>query len=62
MPVITFMSSAQVAAALAKDVRTIHRMVEDGTITPIGKMPGKTGAFLFDPTEIAALTPQESKE
>ncbi|HEY5201640.1 MAG TPA: helix-turn-helix domain-containing protein [Acidothermaceae bacterium] len=41
-------SSAQVAAKLGKDIRSVHRMVARGEIPTAGKMPGVRGAYLFD--------------
>jgi excisionase family DNA binding protein len=41
------LTSAQVARKLGKSVRTINRMAAAGNI-PADKMPGRTGAYLFD--------------
>lgn len=45
----------QVARLLGVNVRTVHRMVDDGRLTAAIKVPGRTGALLFDRTEIARL-------
>lgn len=34
---------------------SVTRLVEMGRLTPIRKFPGKTGAYLFDRAEVAAL-------
>jgi len=49
------LTSAQVADILGKSVRTIHRLAESGDLAPALKVPGKTGAFLFDPADVEAL-------
>lgn len=50
------MSTGEVAASPGKDVRTVHRMVESGELTPVAKMPGRTGAYLFDPKSVEPET------
>lgn len=55
MSAVTLVSTAEVAQRLGVDVRTVHRMVSEGTLTPAAKLPGKTGAYVFDPADIEAL-------
>lgn len=55
MSVITLLSTAEVATVLDKDVRTVHRMIDSGVLTPAFKLPGRTGAYVFDPATVAAL-------
>jgi hypothetical protein len=42
------LTTAQVAALLGKQPRTIQRHADAGLIPTIGKLPGRTGAYLFD--------------
>ena len=37
---------------------TLTRWAEDGTLTPIGKLPGKNGAFLFNRADVERLAVQ----
>jgi hypothetical protein len=48
-PMKAFLTSSQLADRLGVDRTTISRRVEAGTLTPAAKLPGKTGAWLFDP-------------
>jgi excisionase family DNA binding protein len=41
------LSAAQVAELLGKSVRTVQRLAEDGEIRA-EKLPGTTGAYVFD--------------
>ena len=43
------------AELLGVSVRTVHRMVAQGMLTPAGKLPGNTGAYLFDEGDVLAL-------
>lgn len=45
---------AETARILGKSRATVKRWAADGTI-PAGKLPGKTGAYLFDRAAIQAL-------
>lgn len=49
MPNIT---TAEAARTLGVSVRTVHRMVNAGTLTPTMKLPGSTGAYLLDSAEV----------
>lgn len=52
--------TAEVARILRVDVRTVHRMADDGRLTPILKIPGRTGPYLFDPAEVEAYRNQRA--
>lgn len=56
------MTSAEVAAALDKSVKTVTRMVADGRLTPIKRLPGPRGAFLFNPGQVEAILANEPWE
>lgn len=45
----------QVAAQIDCSIRTVHRLVDSGSLTPAIKLPGSTGAYLFRPADVAAL-------
>jgi excisionase family DNA binding protein len=53
-----FMTSREVAAALGVSVRQVPRLIERGELTPVEKLPGRTGAYIFD---AAALTDDTEK-
>lgn len=48
-------TTAEVAALLGVDRRTVHRMVAAGTLSPTLKLPGRTGALLFARADVEAL-------
>lgn len=50
----TLATSPQVANQLGVSLRTVHRLVAAGRLTPAQKLPGPNGAFLFDPADIDA--------
>lgn len=49
------LTTAQAAERRSVHVRTIHRAVASGRLKPALKLPGDTGAYLFDPADIDAL-------
>ena len=53
----TLLNTKQVAEILEKSIRTVNRMAEGGDLPYIAKMPGPTGAYLFDRSEIERLRP-----
>jgi excisionase family DNA binding protein len=58
---VNLMTTAQVAERLSRDVRTVHRMVEDGRIEAT-KLPGETGAYLFEPAEVERVAAELAAE
>lgn len=50
------MTTTEVATLLGKQPRTIQRQADAGLLPTIAKLPGKTGAWLFDRDAIEALT------
>ena len=47
------LTAAEACAELGGiDRSTLTRWVQTGRITPARKLPGRTGAYLFDPTEV----------
>lgn len=55
MPETHYLTTSQVAAAKDVNVRTVARWVEAGHLTPAMRLPGDTGAMLFDPNDVEAL-------
>ena len=49
------MTASEVAAAFGRDTRTISRWTREGRLTPTTKLPGKTGAYIYDRAEIERL-------
>lgn len=50
-----YITTADAARMLGVHVATVSRMVASGRLLPAIKVPGKTGAFLFDPNDVAAV-------
>ncbi len=46
------MTAQQVAELMKVSLRTIHRMAEDGRLPIAQKLPGGTGAYLFDRADV----------
>jgi hypothetical protein len=46
------LTTAQVVDEYGSSRRTIGRRIADGELTPLMKLPGTTGAYLFDRAEI----------
>lgn len=49
------LTAPEVARRLGKSVRTVHRMAIAGSLPVAHKLPGPTGAFLFDPAAVEAI-------
>lgn len=45
-------TSSQAASQLGTTTRYIATLVQRGKLEPAGKLPGKTGAYLFDAAEV----------
>lgn len=46
------LSSAEVASTLGVSTSTVNRLVAAKELTPMMKLPGRTGAYLFEPQEV----------
>lgn len=53
------MSTSEAAEILGIAHRTLINRVESGTVTPAQKLPGKTGAYLFDRAYIEQIAADE---
>lgn len=51
----TLLSTLQACERIGFDRSTLSRWIKDGTARPAMRLPGKTGAYLFDPAEVARL-------
>jgi hypothetical protein len=49
------MSTAATATALKVSVRTVHRLVATGRLTPYVTGPGQTGGYLFATDDVQAF-------
>jgi excisionase family DNA binding protein len=61
MPATDTRTTAEVAAALGVHVKTVHRMVREGRLTPLLKVPGRTGAYIFTAEEAARVVAEQGK-
>lgn len=59
------LTTSQVAARLGISRNTVLQRVTYGRMVPVGQLPGKTGAYLFDAEQIntmaAAAAPTEKE-
>lgn len=55
-------TTTEVAKLLNRDARTVQRQATSGELPFVSKLPGTTGAFLFDRADIAALIPANTTE
>lgn len=51
----TLLATREAAERLGVDRRRIVRMVQSGTLKPVQKLPGETGAYLFAAADIERL-------
>jgi excisionase family DNA binding protein len=58
MPNLDLVTTAEVAAHLRVHVRTVHRMIASGKLTPVVKAPGPRGAYLFARKDVERLIPK----
>lgn len=56
------LTSVEAVAILQCDRSSISRWVASGRLTPVRKLPGQTGAFLFDKSDIEALRDELKSE
>jgi excisionase family DNA binding protein len=55
MPADNLIATLEAAQLLGVSVRTVHRMVAQGHLTPAAKVPGRTGAYLFAADDVHAF-------
>lgn len=46
------LTTAQAAEIVGKSVPTVNRWAAEGVLTPAHKLPGRTGAYLFERAEV----------
>ncbi len=49
---VHLLSTKEVADILCYSIATVKRLALRGELTPVYKVPGKTGAYLFTPDEV----------
>jgi len=57
----SIVGSAYASRKLGISIDTLHRRIEAGEVEPAGKLPGKTGAYIFNKAAIDALAKVTSK-
>ena len=55
------LGTQQVAHLLRTDRKGVRRLVDRGALTPTAKLPGKTGAFVFDRADVEALAVERAR-
>lgn len=55
MPNLDLIPTSEAAALLGVHVRTVHRHVRAGDLTPTVKVPGLRGALMFDRRDVELL-------
>lgn len=60
MPKTETVPTAEAAQIVGKSVKTFLRWKEAGRIEPVAKLPGLRGAYLFDRSDVEALTPADA--
>lgn len=53
-------TTAEVARELGVDRTTVNRLVARKVLTPLQKLPGKTGAYLFNHADVEALAAERA--
>lgn len=54
-----YLTTAQVADTAGRSIRTLSRWRKDGILRPSLKLPGQTGAYLFDAKHVAEVIEQQ---
>ena len=55
----TYMKASEAAGVLGVSVATVKRMAADGRLPHVVKVPGETGAYLFDPAVVQLVAQQK---
>lgn len=53
-------TTAEAADILGKHVRTVHRLIAEGALIPVTKMPGKTGAYLLRRVDVEKIAKRDN--
>lgn len=59
---LDLLTTSQVAAELQYPISTVTRLVKSGAIPIEGKLPGRTGAYLFNPVVIQQMRRRRAEE
>lgn len=60
MPESNLLGVSEAADRLKVDARTVQRWAADGTLTPVVKLPGANGAYIFDLAVVEAFAATRS--
>jgi excisionase family DNA binding protein len=55
-------TTTEVAELLGIARSTVRQRVDNGKLVPIGQLPGRNGAYLFDAEQIEALAAERTAE
>lgn len=55
------LTTKQAAEVLRTDRKGVRRLIERGALVPVQKLPGLTGAYLFDRADVEALAAERSR-
>lgn len=53
-------STAEVARRLGTDRKGVRRLMASGVLVPVQKLPGRTGAYVFDRDAVEALATERA--
>ena len=56
-----YLTTAQVAEATNRSIRTVSRWIRAGRLRPSLKIPGRTGAYLFTPEHVAEFLAEQGE-
>jgi DNA-binding transcriptional MerR regulator len=56
-----YLTTAQVAEAANRSIRTVSRWISNGQLRPAMKIPGRTGAYLFTPEHVAEVLCEQTR-
>ncbi len=60
MPNDDTLTTAETAEALRTDRKGVRRLIARGDLAPARKLPGKTGAYLFERRAVEALAAERA--
>lgn len=56
-----YLTTAQVAEKADRSIRTVTRWIKNGRLLPALKIPGQTGAYLFDAEHVADVLGESTR-
>lgn len=61
-PEPVLLTSPEASRILGVSIRTVHRRVAAGDLTPVRQLPGPNGAYLFHRADVEALLREPNGE